>query len=306
MPCFSRGTRLLTPSGYRPVEYFAPGDLVITAGGSTCPVRWIGRRTLDLAAAAPGQPVIFAAGSLSPGVPARPVKLSPLHAVFFDGVLVPAVHLVNDATIRQQSAGAVTYFHIELDRHDIVLAEAMPVETFLDNGNRGLLYEEKGVRIGCRTPCARLTTAGPALAKIRRRLHAIALAAGYRLTYEAGLRGIAVGTALLPRITRRGPLRIARFTLPPRAETLSLVARRAAPADTDPDSEDRRQLGICLAGCSAGAAFESGWLPRGAGDAGHWMPGSAKLSLRPGLRTMTLDVAAIVQSWRPPDFVRRL
>ncbi len=305
MPCFARGTRLLTPSGYRPVECLAPGDLVVTAAGRACPVRWIGRRTLDLAAASPGQPVMFDAGALGPGVPQRPVKLSPLHAVFVDGVLVPALHLINGATIRRQSAGAVTYFHIELDRHDIVLAEAMPVETFLDNGNRGSLYEETGVRVGSTAPCARLVTAGPALAKIRRRLQDVALAAGYRLTYDAGLRGIAAGTALLPRITRRGTLRIARFNLPPHADALALVARSAAPADTDPDSEDRRQLGICLAGCSAGAALKSGWLPRGAEDAGHWMPGSAKLSLRPGLRTMTLHVAAIVQSWRLPDHVRR-
>ncbi len=306
LPCFARGTRILTPSGYRPVEALAPGDQLVTAAGAVRPIRWIGRRTLDLQAAAPDQPVIFASGALAPGIPARPVRLSPLHAVYFGGVLVPALHLVNGATIRQQDAGAVTYFHIELDRHDIVLTEGMPVETYLENGNRGQLYEERGTRAGCRTPCAALVTAGPALAAIRRRLHRVALDAGYSLTRESGLRGVAAGAPLLPRITTSGRLHIASFVLPRNTADMALLARSAAPAETDPDSEDRRRLGICLAGCSPGARLASGWLPRGAGDQGDWMQSRAQLAVPAGLRTMTLALAAIVQSWRPPAGMRHL
>ncbi len=298
LPCFVRGTRLLTPEGYRPIEAFCPGDPVITWDGRPRAIRWIGHRTMDLFGDTPDHPIRFAAGAISPGIPARPVKLSPLHAVFLDGVLVPALHLVNGATITWQRTGPVTYFHIELERHDIVFADGMPVETFLENGNRAHLYEERGARAHCTIPCAALITAGQKLAKIRRTLHDIALGAGYTLTYDPALRGIAARTSLLPKITKKHRHRFARFALPKDAETLALAARFASPADTDPDSEDRRQLAICLAGAPPGTALGAGWLPRGASDEGFWMPGGAALRLTPGASSVVLDVAAVVRRWR--------
>ena len=35
----------------------------------------------------------------------------------------------------------VTYWHVELDRHDIILAANLPAESFLDMGNRGFFRE---------------------------------------------------------------------------------------------------------------------------------------------------------------------
>jgi hypothetical protein len=299
LPCFARGTRLLTPSGYRPIETFDPGDLVVTRDGVSRPISWIGRRTMDLDDP-DDQPIRFAPGAIARFVPARPVTLSPLHAVFLDGVLVPALHLVNGATIRRDAQGAVTYYHIELDRHDIVLAEAMPVETYLENGNRAQLYEERGIRAHCTAPCAPLVTGGPLLARLRRRLHNLALQAGYRLTYDSGLRGAAAATALLPRIALRRRRRIARFNLPQGSQTLALAARAATPADTDPDSEDRRRLGICLGRVTPGAVLGPGWLPRAAADQGHWMPGRAALTIPAGMRMIALELTAIAQTWREP------
>jgi len=298
LPCFVRGTRLLTPEGYRPIESFDPGDAVITQDGRPRAIKWLGHRTMDLRGNTPDHPIRFAPGSISPGIPARPVKLSPLHAVFIDGVLVPALHLVNGATITWQKTGPVTYFHLELDRHDIVFAEAMPVETFLENGNRAQLFQERGTRAHCTTPCAPLITGGPKLAKIRRLLHEIALQSGHTLTYDPGLRGAAAQNALLPRLTTKRRHRYARFTLPRHAETLTLAARSATPADTDPDSEDRRQLAVCLAAPPPGARLGAGWLPRGPDDEGFWMPGGAELLLPPGARHVVLDLAAVVRTWR--------
>jgi hypothetical protein len=304
IPCFARGTGILTPSGYRSVEDLAPGDAVITAGGVVRPVRWIGHRTLDLGGDAGDRPIRFAAGAIAPGVPARPVKLSPLHAVFFDGVLVPALHLVNGATIRQMPAGAVTYYHIELDRHDIVVADGMPAESFIENGNRGQLFRENGVRVGCKTACARLVTSGAELGRIRRRLHRIALEAGYTLTYDAGIRGVAGRAALLPAVTMQREHRIVRFSLPQGVPKLAITARACSPAETDPDSEDRRVLGICLAAASDGVATGAGWLPRANTDKGTWMPAMAELLLTGGFAEVTLDLAAIAQTWRAPPQVR--
>jgi hypothetical protein len=245
------------------------------------------------------QPVFFAAGALGAGIPARPVRLSPLHAVFFDDVLVPALHLVNGATIKQEPQPAAAYYHLELDRHDVILADGMQAETYLDTGNRGALYFEQGRRGAARTPCAPLVTTGPQLAAIRRKLHNIALEAGFAPSYAFSLRGAAAHTAILPRISKKSGRRVARFRLPPNAAALRLAARAAAPADTNPDSEDRRRLAICL-GDAGGAALGRGWLPRAPEDNGNWMGVSAELLLPPGLTAVTLDLAAVVQSWLPP------
>jgi hypothetical protein len=297
LPCFARSTRILTPSGYRPVESLDPGDQVITAAGATRPIRWIGQRTIDLAGRSDDHPIRFAAGAIAPGIPARPVKLSPLHAVFIDGVLIPALHLVNGATITRYPDAAVTYYHLELDRHDIILADGMPSETFIENGNRGQLHRERGTRIGNRTPCAPLITTGKILARIRRRLHDIALAAGYTITQEPRLRAVANNTAILPNLTIDKNRHIARFTLPPGTDSLAIIARAAPPADTDPASEDRRNLAICLAEADPQITLGAGWHPRAPADHGHWMSHTAKLHLPSPQPELTLQIAAIVQSW---------
>jgi hypothetical protein len=66
----------------------------------------------------------------------RPLWLSPDHAVYAEGVLIPIKHLINGASIRQDKVAQVTYLHIELAQHDVVLAEGLPAETYLDSGDR--------------------------------------------------------------------------------------------------------------------------------------------------------------------------
>lgn len=301
MPCFARGTRLLTPNGYRPVETLRPGDPVITLGGERRAVRWVGWRTLDLNGYDKAQPVLFAPHALGPGMPKRGVCLSPLHAVWIGGVLVPACHLVNGATIKVAKQAAVTYYHIELDRHEILLAEGMAAESFIDNGNRRQLYTELGVRGRACQPVARLVTGGAELAAIRWRLHEIALQAGFSLTYQPGLRAVAAGASVLPDIRRNRGRREMRFAFPKAAGALGLVARTAAPADTDPDCDDRRQLGICLAGLPPGVRLGAGWFEQAGGDAGIWMGAAGRLDFEGKLRQgLTLGLAAVIRSWVAP------
>jgi hypothetical protein len=295
MPCFARGTRLLTPNGYRQVEALKPGDPLINLGGERRGVRWIGWRTLDLKFHDRAGPVTFAPHALGVGVPRRAVTLSPLHAVFIGGVLVPACHLVNGATIVAPKHAAVTYYHVEMDRHEVLLADGMAVESYLDNGNRGQLYSEIGQRGHAAEPFVEIVTSGPALVAIRRRLHGIALQAGFRLTYEPGVRGVAAAASVLPRRVKRQ----LRFAFPA-AGGLGLVARTAAPAETDPDSEDRRQLAVCIGGFPDDVRLGDGWYDKARGDAGIWMGAGAELGFAGARTDLTLEVAGVIRSWVAP------
>ena len=70
-------------------------------------------------------------------MPDRDLLVSPDHALLLDGRLIPARHLVNGRTIRQDTGlAAITYFHVECDEHAILLAHNMPAESYLDTGNR--------------------------------------------------------------------------------------------------------------------------------------------------------------------------
>jgi hypothetical protein len=138
-PCFAAGSRIRTPRGDVPVEALAEGDAVVTIDGEVLTIRWIGHRVVDCARHPQPRsvrPIRIAAHAFGLGLPARPVFLSPDHAIFAQGVLIPVKHLVNGASIAQVAAGSVTYFHIELPVHAVILAEGLPAESYLDTGDR--------------------------------------------------------------------------------------------------------------------------------------------------------------------------
>ena len=139
--CFAAGTGIATPYGDVAVEALRVGDIVLTHGGATRPIRWIGERRLDLthhSVPERAQPVRILADAFATGVPRHDLRLSPDHAVLLDGMLIPVRLLINGASIvREVDCRTVTYFHIELDAHDVLLAEGLPAESYLDTGNRG-------------------------------------------------------------------------------------------------------------------------------------------------------------------------
>jgi hypothetical protein len=141
-PCFLAGTLITTPDGGRPVEALTIGDPVLTADGRTVPVRWVGRRTIVTAFGPRREhaPVEIAEGAFGPALPARPLRLTADHALLLDGLLVQAGVLVDGHTARRMTATDLgeryTVFHVETEKHDLILAEGVPAETFLDNVTR--------------------------------------------------------------------------------------------------------------------------------------------------------------------------
>ena len=52
--------------------------------------------------------------------PYRDLWLSPDHAVFVDNVLIPIRTLVDGVSVVQEAIDSITYFHVELARHDAI------------------------------------------------------------------------------------------------------------------------------------------------------------------------------------------
>lgn len=143
MVCFAEGTHLATEQGEVRVEDLRIGDLLVTVGPGgpgLRPVTWVGRMRIDVARNAARQdvaPILVTAGALGDGVPHRDLRVSPDHALYLDGHLVPARLLVNGSTIVQEVWGpAVTYWHVELPAHGVLLAEGAAAESYFDDGNR--------------------------------------------------------------------------------------------------------------------------------------------------------------------------
>jgi N-acetylneuraminic acid mutarotase len=142
--CYCAGTLIRTEHGEVPVENLSIGDRLATKSGVMRPIKWIGRRSYGgrfLIGQKEILPVCFKAGSLDENVPARDLWLSPHHAMYLNGILIEARDLVNGVNIVQPGdTDMVEYFHIELDSHDVIVAEGALSESFVDDDSRGMFH----------------------------------------------------------------------------------------------------------------------------------------------------------------------
>ena len=164
-----------TPCGPRRAEFVRPGDLIVTRENGLRPVRMVWTHKIDAAVATadPSRaPVRLNIRAIGPMMPQRPLVLAPDHRVWLPsylvtdatdnrGCLIAAAELAgtNDASYFDRSYTDRTFYNLVFDRHEIIMADGLPVETF--HPSAGVLQhiaEETRDEISARFPSLRSTS----------------------------------------------------------------------------------------------------------------------------------------------------
>lgn len=267
--CFVSGTRIRTADGDIPVEDLQVGDRAVTAAGDLRAIKWLGHRTIDCRRHPRHEvcPIRISAHAFGDGRPARDLFVSPGHAICVDllgEVFIPAAALANGSTIRQVEVDTVTYWHVELETHDVLLAENLAAESYLDMGNRGFFAESALIDfeaipdadVSSRSHagfCRPYHASGPVVAAVQSQLRARAIATGWSLDASdpfADLHLVVDGVRIDP--VRRAWT--ARFSVPAAAKEVWLVTETSRPCDIEMNG-DSRALGVCVTGLTIDDGF---------------------------------------------------
>jgi hypothetical protein len=338
LACFVAGTRILTNTGNVPVEALRIGQQVVVVRpegtNAVQSVRWIGRRFIDLTRH-PGpqraMPIRIRADAFADGAPLRDLLVSPDHAICVGGMLVPARLLINGGSIvREDRHRTVRYFHVELDRHDILLAEGLPTESYLDTGNRGV-FENADVPMVLHPDmsgddeqtrreslsCAPFAADAERLKPVWWRLAIRASQLGFAIAEPATTSDPALHLMVDGCVGR--PIATADdrhiFVLPKSATSVRVMSRVSAPCDVAPWIEDRRGLGVAVgrvvftgpAGRSEMAmdhpSLVDGWWAAERDDSKlwRWTDGSAVLPLPPDVSLVEIHLAGANTYLRATD-----
>ncbi len=266
--CFAEGTLILTADGEVAVEELNEGDMVVTLCGDERvlqPIKWIGYRRLDLGVhphPVLAAPVRIRRDAFADGLPQRDLVVSPDHCLFIDGKLIPAKLLINGMTIvHELEPRVVTYRHVELEQHAILLAEGLATESYLDTGNRAyfsnsglalVLHPEFHVNAGLKCwaadACAPLAVSAAAVLPVWRVLAERGEALGlvppsFVTTVDADLRLVADGRTYRAVSVEQGRHT---FMVMGAASDIRLVSRSAVPSEDESYLDDWRKLGVAV------------------------------------------------------------
>jgi hypothetical protein len=254
-------------------------------------------------------------------VPHRDLLVSPDHAIHIANTLIPARLLVNGTTVaRDGRRRAITYYHLELEAHAIVLAEGLAAESYLDTGNRTafestgrplMLHPDFGsaaanaARVAA--SCAPFATDAAVTEPLWRRLAERAVALGHTLpttifTDDPALRLLAASRSLAPLVAEPQAYI---FAVPRSCRSVRLVSHAAAPHIGRPWLDDRRLLGVsvgriiisdgtaCIEIAVDDPALTDGWhAAERVGDRlWRWTNGNAHLPLPDGVRLLEIRLA---------------
>ena len=213
--CFLKGTMIEVADGAKKVEDLVAGDRIPTLFGGLQSIQWIGRYKFSKSDrskpwAKGALPVRVTQSAIAPNVPSADLLVTPGHALFLDGVLVPAGSLVNGVTITLDPAhehDVLEYFHIKLEGHDVITAQGALVETLQTVKEHAVnfadYYREFGMPQADEQPCAPILSYNGGVSELKSRMR----------------------SAMSPLIDRRQPIDVIRDRLEARAIELS-----AAPA----------------------------------------------------------------------------
>ncbi|PPQ26571.1 Hint domain-containing protein [Rhodopila globiformis] len=244
--CFLRGTRIATPSGEVPIEDLSPGDHILTHSGKVRPIVWIGEGRMLATRRQRGAatPVIVRMDAFGDGIPNHDLRVTRAHAFLFDDVLIPAEFLINQRSILwDDEPQEVLLYHIELETHDVLIANGAPAESFRDDGNRWLFRNAWTAHQGAQQACAPVITGGAVVDAVWQRLldRANQQPIG-PLTMDPEPYLLVDGRRLNPVAVHRN---VYTFQLPPRPGRVRIVSRAASPMELGL-ARDPRLLGIAL------------------------------------------------------------
>jgi len=138
-PCFGRGALIETVSGKRRVEDLRAEDRLVTRDHGVQKILWIGSRRVTFRGEPDeAQPILLQRDCIAPGLPCADLQLSPQHRVPLcadpavgEVVLGLAKGLTGLRGVRRmKGCRAVEYFTILLERHAVIYANDLAVESF--------------------------------------------------------------------------------------------------------------------------------------------------------------------------------
>lgn len=328
-PCFLAGSMVETPEGPVAVENLAAGDRVIAlADGErvTREIVWAGVAHRDAQADLPDDlaayPVRIVKDALGEGVPFKDMLVTSEHCLFLDGGFVPARMLVNGRSIfYDRDLVSYDYYHIETDRHSVLLVDGAPTESYLDTGNRrDFVSDGNVVSLGAAKSweadaAAPLTVSREVVEPLFRALEKRAGDAG--LGHDAATAAPTTTDSALRLLTQDGRILEATretdgkaiFSLPAGTRAVRILSRAARPSDViGPFVDDRRALGVLVGSVTLfgtegartvtdhlGVADLAGWNAPERTSC-RWTGGDALLPLGPdaatGSATLAIEIIA--------------
>lgn len=135
---------IATDCGPKAIETLHRGDLVVTRDNGLKRIMWVGKRAFHYndVADEPGLcPILIKANAFGFGYPERDMIVSPEHRFLVEPhmsplmggepeALVSARHMINSTSIRPASMLGVTYIHLLLNAHEVILANGAWTESF--------------------------------------------------------------------------------------------------------------------------------------------------------------------------------
>ena len=246
-PCFLPGTLILTDRGEVAVGKLQVGDTVTSMNGRQRRLSWIGqgRALATRGRRSAATPVIVRRGALSNNVPHCDLHITKGHSLYLDGVLIPVEELINHRSILwDDRAQEVTLYHLELDTHDVLLANGAPAESYRDDGNRWLFQNANtGWHLPPKPPCCAVMTSGNLVDAVwRRLLERCGPRANVPMTDDPDLH-LMVDRRRVDATERAGNALV--FTLPARFDAVRIVSRTVVPQEHG-FARDPRRLGVAL------------------------------------------------------------